>query len=202
MKLISGSQIWLVLLASVFVSLACISSAGADIYFQGLGDLPGGTDYSCAWGASGDGSVVVGWSSSASADKEAFRWTSAGGMVGLGDLPGGKYYSLAYGVSGDGSVVVGGGYSASGYEAFIWDQTGGMQSLKDVLVNDYGLDLTGWTLLSAHGISDNGLTFVGYGYNPAGRCEAWVATVPVPGALTLGSIGLGFAGWLCRRKKL
>ena len=40
---------------------------------------------------SADGSVVVGYSSSAASGPfatEAFRWTQAGGIVGLGDLPG------------------------------------------------------------------------------------------------------------------
>ena len=40
-------------------------------------------------------------------DVEAFRWTSAGGMVGLGSLTVGDFYSQANGVSGDGLVVVG-----------------------------------------------------------------------------------------------
>jgi hypothetical protein len=55
-----------------------------------------------------------------------------------------------------------------------------MQSLKDVLVNDYGLDLTGWTLISAQGISDDGRTIAGHGFNPDGYREAWVATIPEP----------------------
>ena len=72
----------------------------------GLGDLAGGSIESGASGVSGDGSVVVGYGSSASG-YEAFLWTSGSGMVGLGDLPGGSTESSAYGVSGDGSVVVG-----------------------------------------------------------------------------------------------
>ena len=47
-----------------------------------------------------------GWSDSASG-REAFRWTSDGGMVGLGDLPGGEFTSYATGVSGDGIAVLG-----------------------------------------------------------------------------------------------
>ncbi|GAH22327.1 unnamed protein product, partial [marine sediment metagenome] len=47
-------------------------------------------------------------------------------------------------------------------------------------VNDFGVDLTGWTLRSATGISDDGLTFVGYGLNPSGYQEAWIATIPEP----------------------
>ena len=48
----------------------------------GLGDLPGGSFDSCAYGVSGDGSLVVGNGSSASGG-EAFRWTADGGMVDL-----------------------------------------------------------------------------------------------------------------------
>lgn len=57
----------------------------------GLGDFPGGEFGSQAYGVSADGSVVVGFGAPAAPSFfEAFRWTSAGGMVGLGDLPGGR----------------------------------------------------------------------------------------------------------------
>ena len=59
---------------------------------------------------------------------------------------GGSFFSEAWGVSADGGVVVGYGYSSSGREAFIWDTTNGMRSLKNVLEVDYGLDLSGWRL--------------------------------------------------------
>ncbi len=173
----------------------------------GLGDLPGGQFSSGATGVSADGSVVVGMGSSAFAlDHEAFRWTAEGGMVGLGDLPGGDFYSLARAVSGDGSVVVGYSKSALGQEAFIWDATNGMRSLLDVLTNDYGLDLTGWTLMDASAISPNGFSIVGSGYNPQGFREAWLvqfdeAVVPIPGAVLLGVLGLGTATWRLRRMR-
>ena len=51
--------------------------------FQGLGFLPGAS-YSEANAVSADGLVVVGASTYASGDAQAFRWTAAGGMVGLG----------------------------------------------------------------------------------------------------------------------
>ena len=118
----------------------------------GLGDLLGGTFESSARGVSADGSVIVGFGQSASG-REAFVWTSGGGMVGLGELPGGDFESGATDVSADGSVVVGLGTSASGREAFIWDDANGMRNLRDVLVNDLFLDLTGWTLTFASGVS-------------------------------------------------
>jgi len=130
-----------------------------------------------AYGVSADGSIVVGFSDSANG-RQAFRWTSGGGMIGLGDLAGGSFVSIARGVSADGSVVVGNSRSANGDEAFVWDEVEGMLSLKTVL-EDNGIDMTGWTLERATGISDDGKTIVGFGYYNGIR-EAFVAVFPSP----------------------
>ncbi|RMF59220.1 MAG: hypothetical protein D6743_16610, partial [Calditrichaeota bacterium] len=53
--------------------------------------------------------------------------------------------------------------------------TNGMRDLKLVLMEHYGLDLTGWKLETATGISDDGKTIVGGGTNPNGQPEAWIA---------------------------
>ncbi len=166
----------------------------------GLGDLPGGSFSSVATAVSADGSVVVGRGNSSFGD-EAFRWTQAGGMVGLGDLPGGIFFSGATAVSADGSVIIG----ISG-GAFIWDVTHGIRSLKDVLVNDYGLDLTGWVLYAAMDISADGRTIVGFGRNPSSYGEAWIArlenhllTVTTSGSGTVTSAPAGIdCGRDCR----
>ena len=100
-------------------------------------------------------------------------------MIGLGDLDGGSWSSTAWDVSADGSVIVGDAESESGMEVFIWDLTNGMRELDQIL-SDSGIDLTGWTLTDAQGISDDGLTIVGYGTNPSGDFEAWIAYVPEP----------------------
>ena len=147
----------------------------------GLGSFIGGEFFSRANGVSADGSVVVGQGSAASGD-EAFRWTSGGGMVGLGYLAGGDPFSRANGVSADGSVVVGFAISASGNEAFRWTSENGMQSVASILTTA-GVDLAGWTLLSASGVSADGNTIVGDGINPDGLAEAWVANLsdaPLP----------------------
>src|SRR5881275_331543 len=88
-----------------------VSTASAAATLTPLGDLPGGIFDSRANAVSGDGSVVVGTSSSDSG-LQTFRWTSGTGMVGLGVLPGGNL-SDPRGVSGDGSVVV--GYSGDAF---------------------------------------------------------------------------------------
>jgi probable HAF family extracellular repeat protein len=166
----------------------------------GLGDLPGGGFFSSAFGVSADGSVVVGQGYSASG-YEAFRWTSGEGLVGLGDLPGGGFDSEARGVSADGSVVVGQGYSASGYEAFRWTSGGGMVSLRDLLVNRGVTNLTDWMLTEAQGVSADGRTIVGYGINPDGNTEAWIATVPEPATITLAATGLACACLIAARRR-
>ena len=160
----------------------------------GLDDLPGGSFYGSAGGMSPDGSTIVGHSSSlasGSSGREACRWTSAG-VMGLGDLPGGRFYSIGYGVSADGWTIVGqGDIGTYEYRAFIWDH-GTMRNLRDVLVTDFGLaeELEGWTLWDATDISDDGLTITGYGFNPSGDGEAWVAhIVPEPGTLCLVLLG-------------
>ena len=164
-----------------------------------IGDFSGGIDQCWAFAVSADGSVVVGFGTGMghpgappelAPGREAFRWTQAGGMVGLGDLPGGHFLSTAHSTTADGSIIVGssgtglkeviGPGGPSGIfddvlEAFIWDQTNGMQLLSHVLNTEYGLDLTGWTLTEALEITDNGQAIVGRGINPSGLPEAWIA---------------------------
>lgn len=138
--------------------------------------------YSAAWAVSADGSVVVGHGHTFSGT-EPFRWTSSGGMVTLGHLFG-EFVDYAGGVSADGSVVVGrGGVLYPGYEfgfeAFIWDTTNGMREL-DVVLTDLGLDLAGWELREAWGVSADGRVVVGHGRNPSGQREAWIAALSAP----------------------
>jgi len=193
-----------------------VGTADSDLGFQayrwteeggmiGLGQLPveGFTSgLSEGRGVSADGSVVVGTSLTAfdeDTEFEAFRWTAAGGIVGLGDLAGGIVNSVANDVSGDGSVVVGRGESAVGDEAFVWDASNGLRSLRDVLSVELGLDLTGWILTEAEAISDDGLTIVGTGIDPGGDTEAWIAVIPEPGTALL--LGGGLVAMGVRRQR-
>jgi probable HAF family extracellular repeat protein len=162
----------------------------------GLGDLDGGAYDSLAFAISGDGSTIVGWGSSDSG-REAMRWTAGTGMVSLGDLAGGYVDGAAYDVTPSGSVIVGTSKSEFGDEAFVWDAANGMRSLRDVLINDVGLDLSGWWLSYARGISDDGQSIVGWGINPNGDTEAWVATLPEPTTVSL----LVFAGLALIRQR-
>ena len=51
-----------------------------------------------------------------------------------------------------------------------------MRSLIDVLINDLGLDLSGWYLDDAKAISADGTTIVGMGQH-AGSHEGWIAVI-------------------------
>ena len=101
-------------------------------------------------------------------------------MTALGDLPGGSFQSKAWAASTDGERIVGSSTTGPEIKAFLWDADNGMRRIQDVLANDYGLDLTGWTLHSAHDITPSGTGIVGYGTNPSGDLEGFRAVVPVP----------------------
>ncbi|MBI5762666.1 MAG: PEP-CTERM sorting domain-containing protein [Planctomycetes bacterium] len=138
-----------------------------------------------------DGLVIVGGGTSDVVDSEAFRWTEETGTLGLGLLPGGNF-SEARGVSGDGSIVV--GIAANAFnvdEAFYWSLGDAeIRPLREMLVSDFGMDLAGWVLESAQGISSDGLTIVGNGINPAGQPEGWIVHLPEPATLTLLMTGI------------
>lgn len=148
----------------------------------GLGYLPG-YDVSEASDVSADGKTIVGACFSDKAE-EAFRWRKGDRrypfiietMEGLGDLKGGDVASRAYGVSGDGEIVVGVGSTDSGDEAAIWigDK---IYNLKTYLIKKFRLPIKDWTLTAATDISTDGKTIVGYGINPDGETEAWIASI-------------------------
>lgn len=172
----------------------------------GLGTLNGsgiGT-YSVAKAVNADGSVIVGQSSSNTVvnpifgvSGEAFRWTQGGGMVGLGAINPTDFESAALAVSADGSVVV--GYSVDQtftWQAFRWKADTGMKSVLSLLAAA-GVNVTGWSLDQANGVSADGNTIVGSGTDPNGDGQAWIARFsPVfgPGLITPEIVARSFAG--------
>jgi uncharacterized membrane protein len=123
--------------------------------------------------------VTVGFSSSGRASNgEAVRW-DASGIHPLTDSPG-PFTSVANGISGNGSIIVGReSFSSTLDEAFVWDPLGGLQNLR-LYLTARGVDLTGWHLNEATAISEDGSTVVGFGTDPAGNAEGWVAVLPEP----------------------
>jgi uncharacterized membrane protein len=166
----------------------------------GLGDLQNApaTVVSEAYGISADGVYVVGGARNDADEDEPFRWDTVTEMSGLGPCPAelGGFVAGAD-VSADGSVVVGPPSGAGDpSRAFIWDEKNGCRLLQDALTSEFGLDLSGWTLVGATGISDDGRTIVGYGENPLGQTEAWMAVIgpvpqPVPALSLVVRFGLG-----------
>ncbi len=152
---------------------------GADGVMRAL-DVLGEYGSSIPWGVSSDGSVVVGtvWGGS-----QAFRWSEAGGIEVLGVLEG-FAWSEASAVSADGNMVVGasGIVENNAYQsrAFIWDSVNGMRDLQVVLKSQFQLELSGWTLEEATGISADGTVIVGEGINPQGISQAWLVKLPKP----------------------
>ncbi|MBI5685782.1 MAG: PEP-CTERM sorting domain-containing protein [Verrucomicrobia bacterium] len=165
---------------------------------QGLGRLPGEDFNSYATAVSADGSMVVGGSGGVDRNKrtrnptwasQACRWTAAKGMVELDYLPECRYETCPKAVSGNGSVVVGWcewpsrakDLTIISWEkkAFIWDTVSGMCILQSVLTNVYRLNLSGWKLIEATGVSRDGNTIVGTGEHN-GRTEAWIAHLDRP----------------------
>lgn len=138
-----------------------------------LGGFPGATRrFSQTFGISGDGSVIVGDAASA-LGVDAFRWTEADGFVALADVLETAFTSIAEAASADGEVIVGSAPTG----AFVWTPEDGMRRLDEVLAG-LAVDTDGWMLNRAMGVSADGATIVGYGTNPEGLLEAWIATLP------------------------
>lgn len=157
----------------------------------GLGDLEGGVFNSRANGISDDGTTIIGSATSASG-MEPVRWLNGGltpePFARLAD--GTAVIGEATGVTADGSVIVG--------SFGIWDAVHGVRSMEDFLVNEWGLDLSGWQLESVEAISARGETIVGRGIGPLGVGQGWVATtlsVPEPTALLGMALGCMVLGW-------
>ena len=153
----------------------------------------GGT-YGNALGVSANGAVVVGYSNlPGDAFSHAFRW-SGGTMTDLGTLGGIDSYATA--VSADGSVVVGGSLitGSPGYRAFRWKAATGMQSISSLLTAS-GVNITGWTLSLANGVSADGTVILGTGTNPSGNTEAWITRCsPGCALLSSGTVSRSFSG--------
>jgi probable HAF family extracellular repeat protein len=108
-------------------------------------------------------------------------------MQNLGVLSGGMS-TYANAANADGSVVVGWDESAGSDRAFLWNASVGMVDLN-VFLPTLGVNLAGWNLQQARGISDDGSVIVGYGtYN--GETRAWRVTgVPAPSAAVVVALG-------------
>jgi uncharacterized membrane protein len=137
----------------------------------GLGTPPGVSPFSMtARAISADGTTVVGGYRRELPSRDlAFRWTGASGTVSLED----DQEAEASDVSADGSIAVG---TLFGYGTkFLWDAPNGMRGLRDVLLDNFGLNVEEDCCYDIF-LSDDGETLVG---------NDWIAHVP-PDACTNG----------------
>lgn len=175
----------------VMVCLALTSAATAqEVQFSGIGDLRGGALgwYSEATGVSGDGSLVVGFSSgtwSGHGWYSAVRWTREEGMVLLPSY--GGFESYAFACSADGQVAVGLVVNREGWaQAAVWQLEGSAGLGRLITLGDLGG--RPWPSSSAGGISADGGVVVGgaaYGRGKNSRAQAFRWTWPA------GMRGLG-----------
>lgn len=111
-------------------------------------------------------------------DTAVARWPEDGSVEVLVAFPSNlsSFYPADMGDSAD--LIVGYGEG----KARIWTHDKGIEDLQDVFIAA-GLNLDGWFLTTATGISADGLTYAGTGINPLGQTEAWIATIPAPSSV-------------------
>jgi len=149
--------------------------------------------------SSADGSVIVGHGYSPTGEV-AVVWHADGTSEAL-DRPAGAITAGADAVDAAGGKIVGSAtrLTLGGIESFamLWISAQGTHDIGEYLTAQ-GVDLTGWKLEAARGISADGLTIVGTGRHN-GVPESWVVVIPSPGALLM-LLGAGLFGTARRRR--
>jgi uncharacterized membrane protein len=138
---------------------------------------------------SNDGSTVVGFGLNGDYPV-AVRWTDADGATIL-SVPQEYFSSTATAISGNGKMIIGNAGSVDGAVACVWTKQKGMQTLEQLLIDD-GVDLEGWSLVHAAGISNDGRVIVGSAYRGYyGQQFGFVAIlshgIPEPSSLVGGA---------------
>lgn len=148
----------------------------SSVALEGLGHLAGG-NISRAAAITPDGQFIVGTSNDVADVFQPVRWTLGAGGYAIESLGllGGWDNADALSVSADGAIVVGQAQTSGGqFQAFRWSSDSGMQKLQDWLASS-GVNVGAWKLEAANAISADGNTIVGYGTNPNGDTEAFLA---------------------------
>ena len=126
----------------------------------------GGVDFSAGVaGISRDGTTVVGSATDSNGIRQAVYWRGSSATA-LGFLAGAAQSSQALGTNATGSVIVGKSSGSSNDFAWRWTAASGMQDLNLIATNA-GLNLNGFVLTDAVGVSDNGQFITGNSYNSA-----------------------------------
>jgi uncharacterized membrane protein len=154
-------------------------SSGA--YHRGLlAGLNGFNNSGRALGINNQGNKVVGYVGVRAASVPV-RWTLMGATSSLTPLANLAGYTSgrAAAISSNGGTIVGnclrGPDANFEAEAFIWDSANGTRNLVDVLFAGGATNVMGWNLQEATGLSNDGLSICGHGWDPNGNYVAWVA---------------------------
>lgn len=132
---------------------------------------------------SSDGSVVVGNGVSGNSF-QAWRWTSAGGVVNIGPAPTSGWRGAAVAISDDGQTIVG-FYRpfpapATFGRAFIWTAANGMRDLTDLAIAQ-GISIPAGTILALPlDLSGDGRTVVGQARSSSGAVNGFVLRLEGP----------------------
>ncbi len=156
----------------------------------GMHTIPGVSDSapSEAFDISADGHTIVGVTGNA-----VFRWNDSQGMTTI-PSPANSFVLQGMDIRADGDMLVGTFNLEDGsFQPFIWSEELGTRELSMFLTDDMGIDLGGYTLLTASAISDDGTRIAGVAISPSGIPEAYLITIPSPGAgvLALGTLAAG-----------
>ncbi|MEO6014150.1 MAG: autotransporter domain-containing protein [Devosia sp.] len=141
--------------------------------------LSGVGDKTTITSISDNGNVIVGFdaASSAPGSPHAFRWEN-GTYEQLPTLPHavGEY---AYDVSGDGLTTVGaiGRPAPEGSAAVRWTSQNGVQTVETIadLLAGSGVDTSGWLLIAANSVSQDGSVIAGWGFTTGLDEGVWIA---------------------------
>lgn len=139
-----------------------------------LGDLNGGLYNSTAFAISRDGLTIVGRANS-DLGYVAVRWAGNGPEVLIDVQKSGLTNSRATAISGNGAVIAGN----SDQGVFVWDKVNGARLLKTILLQEYGIDLSGWLVINANDISADGSTIIGSAINPSAHFEGFAAKIDI-----------------------
>lgn len=163
------------------------SETGVPIRWDGtgqgtsLGSIPGYAVNGIGSAVTPDGNTIVGFSRGNNGF-DVFRWRQATGMQGLQVAPLGFTGPAVFDVTADGEIVVGTNVA----NAFLWRAGAGPMYIKPLLEDQYGLNLNNLTMEFAYGVSGDGRTVVGFGYdsvvsNRYGFVVHLDGSIPAPG---------------------
>lgn len=156
------------------------SSIMASVSFRVINGAVSSFPHGIIRAMSADGNVVAGVRTvqgilGEQSYQTAFRWSESGGVETLLMPPGALYQpSIVYDVSRNGSVAVGSFVMNERNNAFYWNESIGVAESLEALLQRSGININGWQLQIAFGVSDDGSVIAGVGRNPEGQTEGWI----------------------------